>query len=68
MEKTARQTVESKLPEGQITVGTRVDIRHLRPVPIGENLKVTAQLVGIDKTDIQSESRMAKLSHRHRTA
>ena len=52
MEKTARQTVESKLPEGDITVGTRVDIRHLGPVPIGENLKVTAQLVGIDKTKL----------------
>lgn len=52
MEKTARQTVESRLPEGDITVGTRVDIRHLGPVPIGENLKVTAQLVGIDKTKL----------------
>jgi fluoroacetyl-CoA thioesterase len=52
MEKTARQTVESRLPEGDITVGTRVDIRHLDPVPIGENLKVTAQLVGIDKTKL----------------
>ena len=52
MEKTARQTVESKLPEGDITVGTRVDIKHLGPVPIGENLKVTAQLVGIDKTNL----------------
>lgn len=49
MEKTARETVESKLPEGDITVGTRVDIRHLGPVPIGENLKVTAQLLGTDK-------------------
>ena len=49
MENTARQTVESKLPEGDITVGTRVDIRHLGPVPIGENLKVTAQLLRTDK-------------------
>jgi len=49
MEKTARQTVESKLAEGDITVGTRVDISHLGPVPIGEPLKVTAQLLGIDK-------------------
>jgi fluoroacetyl-CoA thioesterase len=30
-------------------VGTRVDIRHLGSVPIGENLKVTAQLLGTDK-------------------
>ena len=52
MERTARQTVESRLPEGDTTVGTRVDIRHLSPVPIGENLKVTAKLVGIDKTKL----------------
>lgn len=49
MEKTARQAVEMKLPEGDITVGTRVDIRHVGPVPIGENLKVTAQLLAINK-------------------
>ena len=49
MEKTARKTVETKLLEGEITVGTRVDIRHMGPVPIGEKLKVTAQLVEIDK-------------------
>lgn len=47
MEKTARQCVESKLPKGDITVGTRVDIRHLGSVPIGENLKVTAQLLEV---------------------
>lgn len=45
MEKTARQCVQPKLSEGDITVGTRVDIRHLSPIPIGENLKVTAQLL-----------------------
>ena len=52
MEKTARQTVQSRLPEGDITVGTKVDIRHLGPVPIGEKLKVTAQLVEINKTTL----------------
>ena len=48
MEKTARQCVQPKLLEDNITVGTRVNIRHLGPVPIGENLKVTAQLLEID--------------------
>lgn len=49
MEMTARQCVKSKLTVGDITVGTRVDIRHLSPVPIGENLKVTAELLEVDK-------------------
>ncbi len=47
MEKTAKQCVESKLPEGDITVGTSVDVIHLSPAPIGETLKVTAQLTEI---------------------
>ena len=49
MEKTARKMVETKLLKGEITVGTRVDISHKGPVPIGEKLKVTAQLIEIDK-------------------
>ena len=49
MEITAMQCVQPNLQEGDITVVTRVDIRHLSPVPIGENLKVTAELLEVDK-------------------
>ena len=48
MEKTARDCVQPKLAEGFITVGTRVDIRHLGPVPIGENLAVSVELKEIN--------------------
>lgn len=48
MEKTAKQCVQSKLPEGDITLGTSVDVKHLSPAPIGEDLKVTAQLTEIN--------------------
>ncbi|MFX0211020.1 MAG: thioesterase family protein [Candidatus Hodarchaeota archaeon] len=48
MEWTARQCVQPRLPEGDITVGTRIDIKHLSSVPIGENLKVIAQLIEIN--------------------
>lgn len=48
MEKTASRCVKSKLPENSITVGTRIDIRHLSPTPIGEKIKVKAELVKID--------------------
>lgn len=47
MEKTARECVKPKLPEGYVTVGSRINIRHLSPVPTREELKVTAQLTGI---------------------
>ncbi len=48
MEKTAMECVKPKLPEGYITVGHSVNVRHLSPVPIGERLRVTVQLKGID--------------------
>lgn len=48
MEKTARESVKLKLQEGYITVGARINVKHLNPVPIGEKLRVTAQLTGID--------------------
>jgi predicted thioesterase len=48
MERTARQCVQSKLEDGYITVGIRVDVRHLNAAPIGETLRVIAQLTEID--------------------
>ena len=49
MENTARQCVRSKLPEGYMTVGTEICVSHLKPVPIGEILTVTVQLLEIDR-------------------
>ncbi|HDO20901.1 MAG: thioesterase family protein [archaeon GB-1867-097] len=49
MEKTAMECVQKELPEGYISVGTKVDVKHLKPAPVGENLKVTAELVEIDR-------------------
>lgn len=41
MEKTAMQAVAGQLPEGANTVGMHLDVRHLKPTPIGR--KVTCQ-------------------------
>ncbi len=49
MENTALHCVQEKLPKGFITVGFRVDVKHLSPVPVGEEIRVTAQLTGIDE-------------------
>lgn len=48
MEKTSRRCVQPRLSEGDITVGTAVNVKHLSPVLIGEELKVKAQLLEID--------------------
>ena len=45
MENTARLSVQDKLPEGLTTVGTHVDVRHLRPAPRGAKIRVKAKLI-----------------------
>jgi predicted thioesterase len=48
MENAARQAVESILPAGQTTVGTRLDIRHLAATPVGASVRAHAELVEVD--------------------
>ncbi|RSN73816.1 MAG: thioesterase [Thermoproteota archaeon] len=48
MEETCRKMVESFLEEGDTTVGTRVDVSHLKPAPVGEEVEVTAELIEVD--------------------
>jgi predicted thioesterase len=44
MENTALKTVQPYLPEKYNTVGFELNIRHLKPTPIGETVKCTATL------------------------
>lgn len=45
MENTARLAVEDKLPAGYTTVGTKVNISHIAPAPIGARIRVIARLI-----------------------
>ncbi len=45
MENTARLSVEGELPENLTTVGTHVDVRHLRPAPKGARIRVISRLL-----------------------
>ncbi len=45
MENTARLSVEEILPKGLTTVGTHVDVRHLKPAPKGAKIRVKARLI-----------------------
>lgn len=49
MENTALLLAQDKLPEGWVTVGTRVDISHLKPARKGEAVKIIARLKKIEK-------------------
>jgi len=48
MEHTAMLAAQKYLPEGWITVGTRVDVRHLKATKKGEEVKVTAKLKEVE--------------------
>jgi predicted thioesterase len=48
MENAAFSAIQPLLPEGQSSVGTRVDIRHLAATPIGMSVTATAELIEVD--------------------
>mgnify|MGYP001772743448 CR=1 FL=1 len=48
MEETCRRMVEGFLEEGDTTVGTRVDVSHLKPAPVGADVEVAAELIEVD--------------------
>jgi fluoroacetyl-CoA thioesterase len=45
MEIAAAQAVQGELPVGAITVGTRIEVDHLKAVPEGTSVRATARLV-----------------------
>ncbi len=49
MENAARAAVHHHLEEGQSTVGTRVEMQHLAPTPVGMEVRVRAELLEVDR-------------------
>lgn len=47
METASRDAVQSFLPPGHTTVGTRVDVRHTAPLPVGAFVSVESTLIEI---------------------
>jgi fluoroacetyl-CoA thioesterase len=45
MEVAAAKAVQSHLPAGMITVGTRIEVDHLKAAPVGAQVWATARLV-----------------------
>jgi fluoroacetyl-CoA thioesterase len=48
MEAAAINCVDSKLPQGYSSVGTKVDIRHIAATPVGMSVTAKAQLTEVD--------------------
>lgn len=48
MEITSLKLLDAHLPEGDSSVGARVDIRHLAPSPVGCMVRVQAEITSVD--------------------
>jgi len=48
MESTAQLSVQPILPEGFITLGTEVNIKHLKATPIGMKVKCESKLIAFE--------------------
>ncbi len=48
MEATAQQSVMPFLPEGCITLGTEVNIKHLKATPVGQKVTCNSELIAVD--------------------
>ena len=48
MENAARTALQDQLKEGQSSVGTRVDVRHLAPTPVEMEVRLRAELLEVD--------------------
>ena len=48
MEQASRAAIEGALPEGKISVGTLINIRHFAAAPVGSRVRAEARLREID--------------------
>jgi fluoroacetyl-CoA thioesterase len=55
MEMTSVDAITAVLPEGFVTVGTEVDIRHLAATPVGRTVRTTARVTAVERKVIRFE-------------
>lgn len=48
MENTAHQSVQDQLPGGHVTVGSEVNIRHLKATPVGARVWAESELTAVE--------------------
>ena len=48
MEGAAVKALQGRLPEGQTTVGGRIDVRHLAATPVGMRVRARAEVVEVE--------------------
>ena len=53
MEQAAASSVQPFLPEGQGTVGTRLEVSHLAATPIGMAVRAESELIAVDRRKLR---------------
>ena len=53
MENAALNAVREFLDPGETAVGTKVDVSHLAPTPVGHRVRAEAEVVGVEGSHIQ---------------
>lgn len=55
MELAASKAIHPALPDGWVTLGIKVNVRHLAPTPIGRTVTTQARVIGVTDTRIDFE-------------
>jgi len=55
MENTALRLVAPYLEEGWVTVGTQVNVKHIKATPVGMKVRCIAKLVSVDGPKLMFE-------------
>jgi fluoroacetyl-CoA thioesterase len=48
LEMTAVRAIQDQLEQGWSTVGTHIDLRHLKATPVGDTLTLSAEVTAVD--------------------
>ena len=55
MEMASGDAISGHLPQGLVTVGTEVDIRHLAATGVGQTVRTTARVIAVERRVIRFE-------------
>ena len=48
LERTARETIAGCLDDGERSVGSEIELRHLAPTPVGQTVHCTARVIHVE--------------------